>query len=426
MAYHYARTDDAAQAVKYLTFVAERAAQSYAHDEALATLEEALLHAERLPVERDYYVLDLAIRQARHLFRMGRRQELFDLLLGYQTHMEPFQNSALAGQYYITLGQTYAFEVRRQEANDSLQKALQAANLSQDILTKGIALRSLMTENYFASQFLKSIDYGETAIAVFEELEPSIELGDFERSLTFALQGEQIAKSLLNRSVQSSCIAIQGRIYAAKGDWEKGVSSCGLAIRVSPQAFDTALVTGIMGYAKLQEGSIKEGISILESALEQARLYLSKQVQIWFQAYLGEAYLLDGQFDSARNLAQQAWNLSENVQHPWGVALAQRLLGRIGNAQGDTAMAAEHLGKALQRFASMSARYELARTHLDLASLAHRHNNQDAAATHLSAAYAWFQKLQTPKWAEKTAQLAQAYGVTLTEVELDNVTEDSA
>ena len=120
LAYHYARTDHAAQAVKYLTLVAERAAQSYAHDEALATLEEALLHAEQLPVDRDYYVLDLAIRQARHLFRMGRRQELFDLLLGYQTHMEPFQNSALAGQYYITLGQTYAFEGRRQEANDSL------------------------------------------------------------------------------------------------------------------------------------------------------------------------------------------------------------------------------------------------------------------------------------------------------------------
>ena len=219
---------------------------------------------------------------------------------------------------------------------------------------------------------------------------------------------------------------MRGWIYAAKGELEDGISCCELALKVSPQAFDTALATGIMGYAKLQEGSIKEGISILESALEQARLYRSKQVQIWFQAYLGEAYLLDGQFDSARNLAQQAWNLSENVQHPWGVALAQRLLGRIGNAQGDTAMATEHLGKALQRFASMSACYELARTHLDLSSLAHRQNDRDAAATHLSAAYAWFQKLQAPKWAEKTAQLAQAYGVTLTEVELDDVTEGSA
>ena len=74
----------------------------------------------------------------------------------------------------------------------------------------------------------------------------------------------------------------------------------------------------------------------------------------------------------------------------------------------------------------MSTRYELARTHLDLASLAHRQNDQDAAATHLSAAYAWFRKLQTPKWAEKTAQLTQAYGATLSEVELDDVTEGSA
>jgi hypothetical protein len=41
-------------------------------------------------------------------------------------------------------------------------------------------------------------------------------------------------------------------------------------------------------------------------------------------------------------------------------------------------------------------------------------------------AYAWFKKLRAPKWMERTEQLAREDGVTLTEVELEDVeTEDS-
>jgi hypothetical protein len=65
----------------------------------------------------------------------------------------------------------------------------------------------------------------------------------------------------------------------------------------------------------------------------------------------------------------------------------------------------------------------LARTHLDLAALAHTQGNQDAAITHLSTAYAWFKTLQVPKWVKRTEQLAQEYGVTLVEVAREEVTE---
>ena len=72
----------------------------------------------------------------------------------------------------------------------------------------------------------------------------------------------------------------------------------------------------------------------------------------------------------------------------------------------------------------MQARYELARTHLDLASLAHTQDDQDAATTHLSTAYAWFKKLQVPQWIEQTEQLAREYGMTLTAVALEELTEE--
>jgi predicted ATPase len=61
LAYHYARADDTAKAIEYLTLVAEKASQGYAHAEAVVILQEALVHAERLPEEhRDRCVLNFS------------------------------------------------------------------------------------------------------------------------------------------------------------------------------------------------------------------------------------------------------------------------------------------------------------------------------------------------------------------------------
>ena len=106
--------------------------------------------------------------------------------------------------------------------------------------------------------------------------------------------------------------------------------------------------------------------------------------------------------------------------------MAQRTLGRIAQDTGETAEAAIYLQDALATFSSIHSQFERARTHLDLVRLAHTQDSRELATTHLSTAYAWFKKLQVPKWAEKTEQLALEHGVTLTEVELEELTEDDA
>jgi hypothetical protein len=53
-------------------------------------------------------------------------------------------------------------------------------------------------------------------------------------------------------------------------------------------------------------------------------------------------------------------------------------------------------------------------------------SKQDDTTTYFSIAYAWFQKLQMPKWSEQTEQLAQEHGVKLTEVKLDELSEGAS
>ena len=91
---------------------------------------------------------------------------------------------------------------------------------------------------------------------------------------------------------------------------------------------------------------------------------------------------------------------------------------------GNLAEAKTYFQEARDAFASIHSRFELARTHLDLATLSHTQGDTEAAAVHLSTAHAWFIHLQVPKYIGRAEQLARVYGLTLTEVPLTGLTVD--
>jgi len=61
----------------------------------------------------------------------------------------------------------------------------------------------------------------------------------------------------------------------------------------------------------------------------------------------------------------------------------------------------------------MPARFEVARTHLALAELAHAQENRAALTTHLAQAHALFSALRVPHYVERTEQLAEQCRVPL-------------
>ena len=83
LAYHYARTDDAAKAVRYLTGFADRAAGMHAHSDAARALEDALSHVAGLPTgERDQQLVATAVRLAASYYFLGRFRDTVELLEG--------------------------------------------------------------------------------------------------------------------------------------------------------------------------------------------------------------------------------------------------------------------------------------------------------------------------------------------------------
>ncbi len=165
----------------------------------------------------------------------------------------------------------------------------------------------------------------------------------------------------------------------------------------------------------MEKGYLAKAIPVLEHAVQQADQLRSRQFREWFRTLLGEAYLSNGQIKEARNLALKALERSTELKVLLGIGLSKRAVGQIAQAQDDLAEAETHLIEALQTFASTGARFELGRTHLDLAALAHAEGNREARATHLKEAHDLFTALRVPKYVERAEQLSRQFGGSLSQ-----------
>jgi class 3 adenylate cyclase/tetratricopeptide (TPR) repeat protein len=429
LAYHYSKTANAHKAVEYLTRFAEKTAGMYAHAEAAKALEEALPHAERLPGdERDRRKVELVVRRAEFLHFLGRRQEIVDILLQQQERLERLGDPSLAGQYYFWLGFAHAWLGHRAEASRSLSRSLEEATGFGDEAIVGRVHRALATECLYSGRPLdEAVAHGREAVSRLERTEDRFWhnqalftlsyccyfAGDFDSALEVASQLDVLGEATGNRRARANAIMMAGLSYATRGEWMAGVEALQRALDISPDPFETAFILACLGKAHSEGGDPAHAVPVLEQAVQLADRVRSLQFRCWFRTMLGDAYLLDGQTNKAREVLDQALETSAEVKFLLGVGLSYQVLGRIERSEGFLAEAHGHLTDALQTLASINCRFEAGRTHLDLAVLAHAQRKTQAIATHLKEAHSLFRALRVPRYVERSEGLAKEFGAPL-------------
>jgi class 3 adenylate cyclase/tetratricopeptide (TPR) repeat protein len=426
LAYHYSKTDDAQKAVEYLRRFAEKAAGIDAHAEAVTALEEARAHAERLPVEEQgRRLIDLLVREAHSLHFLGRRQEIVDRLLQHRERLERLREPRLAGQYYFWLGFAHAWLGHRAEAAQSLGRSLEEATRSGDEALMGRVHRALAVECLYSGRPCdEAVAHGRQAVSLLERTEDRFWFsqalfalsyshyfgGDFDFSLEVAARLDALGEATGSRRAQTNAATMAGLSYATRGDWEPGIKACERALALSPDDFETAYVLTVLGRAHAEGGDLTRAIPLLEQGVQLGDRVRSRQWREFFRTMLGEAYVRDGQLERARTAAGQALETCREVGYSLGIGWAEQVLGRVAQADGALAEAERHLTGALEAFVSTSARFEMGRTHLFLASLVHARGDRDAAGTHLEEAHALFRALRVPKYVEWAERLAREFG----------------
>jgi class 3 adenylate cyclase/tetratricopeptide (TPR) repeat protein len=428
LAYHYARTAEADKAVTYLTRFAAQATRAYAHEAAATALQEALRHVERLPVAaRDHRRLEVVLSLAQAFSFLGRFGESLELLLQHQKQLAQLQDSVLAGPYYFRLGRTYSLLGDQARAAQHTRRALDAATRCGDKATMGMAYYELAREIFLSGPPQRALEYCQRAVRLLERTgEPwwlgmtywllgstYTFLGAFVLALEATARARAIGAALDDRHIQSYAAFTTCWIEATRGNWQAGMAACQESLALVRDAVNRAHAVGVLGYAYLEQGDAAPAIPLFEQALHAWTQFRLQPMQAWMLTLLSDAHRLDGQLEQAHALGHQGLTLARDVRFQFVIGLGQRALGRIAQASGALAEAAHHLTEALQTFTAIEARFELGRTHVDLATLAHVQGEQQTAATHLTQAHTLFQALQVPRYVERVAQCASAWSVTL-------------
>ena len=421
LAYHYARAEQGAKAVDYLSRLAEKSVRSYANAEASRALAEALEHAVDLPeAGRDARVVDLVMRLVGSLYFQGRFAESLDLLRRHQARAEALGDARVAGEYHFwfAFAQTHADDSAG--AARSAARAIDEARRADDRVTAGKAHYVLAREGFWLSRFAEGAEQAALAVAALQGTEAwwwlghahcfaainLCSLGRFDTALEETARARGLGREREDPRLQSYGAWAAGRVHATRGDWERAIPALTESLRLSPDPLNTSYATGWLGFAHRERGDFAQAVTLLESAVAALTAFRYSRLAGIFRVLLSEAYLWGGREARAREAAESASLLCDELRFAWAGSLARRALGRIALAAGDLAAAERELGPAVERLEAMEAAFDAAVTRLDLAELRARLGDPAGSRAELELARARFAALGAPAYLERAERAA--------------------
>lgn len=429
LAAHFTRADDVPRAVQYLALFAEHAVRAYGHGDAVRALDEAIARTGRLPApaaDRDRRRLELVLQQALSLSILGRFDDVLARLDAERPRLERLADPVLAGAFFFRLALTLSYLGDLPRSVVEAHHALQEAERSGDAPTAGRTHYLLALNAYFTGDAAVGVEHTRRAVDLLAGRAREthwlgltlatrallhLVLGEFANALAATAEAAAVARKDEDRRVLVFALSARGWTLATQGDGAAGVAACREAVELAPDPVSSAVAKGRLGVACLEHGVPAEAIQPLEEATALLAQFKFRVVLERFSAALGEAYLGVGRLEQARALLGGGLAaVREKGYAGWAV----RALGRLAHAEGDLVAAERHLHDGLQVFAEIGARFEVARTQLDLAEVARRRGDLVAAARHAAEADETFRALDLASHARRTAALARPFGEPIT------------
>jgi DNA-binding SARP family transcriptional activator len=423
LAVHFSRADDVPRAVEYLPRFAEQAARAYAHGDTVRALDEAIARVDRLPTpDRERRRMQLVLQQAFSLSILGRFDDLLARLQVERPRLERIDDAALASAFFFRLAFTLTYLGDLPRGIVEAQRTLFEAERCGDEATAGKTHYVLALHAYFAGAPAAGVDHTRRAaallvgkprethwlgLAIYTRGLHHLVLGEFQDALAASAEAAALGEKDGDRRIQSFAASIMGWTLATRGEGASGIESCLHAVELAPDPVSSALAKGRLAFAYLEHGAPADAIGPLEEAIALLTQFKFRQVLGRHIVALGEAHLALGRLESAQDLLTRGLETAREKGYAgWGI----RALGRLARLQGNLAAADRQLGEAAQVFREIGARFEAARTQLDLAEVARTRGDLLSAARLAGEAREAFEALGAPPYVSRAAALASPFG----------------
>jgi class 3 adenylate cyclase/tetratricopeptide (TPR) repeat protein len=422
LAYHYVHSDNASKAVEYLDLANQKAARAHALEDAKAYFDKAMELLGTLPEteENQERRISMLVNQRYVFLGLFRFPDYHELLVHNESVAAEKVSQGLRGSFYGQLGACEWSFGYFDQAIQTLSRAAGLCEASGKVEEAGTA--------YFSSAFshLYRGDY-EKVLIVKEQTLDMMDVGDYVKMLTIASsacselgrwhEAVELGQKALSRAEESSdsslihwpafqlCAA-----YTLKRDFARAIAYGELSVAKAATIVQKAVTQGTLARAWCYTGEPERGIEVL------VRLNTLYQAARFVPALLGntlclaEGYWLAGEYDKARETAEELLDLSERCGARGYLGKAHRLLGEV-TLETNPGEAPSHFDKAISILQEIKAENELALAYSGMGRYHKQQGNTEQARKCLSDALEILERLGTliepDKVREELAELHQ-------------------
>jgi len=418
LAYHYERTENHPKQLEYFAKAGQQAAQEYANDAARGFFTKALVAATRVP-DADANILATIYEGLGDLYNLaGEFDDSYHQYQKAHTALEPLP----VKQAYLPLARLHRKmgRVREQqgkipEAFEHLEQGLQLLQAYQKEPNAAQEMARLYQQGGLThtrrGDSDKAQEWAAKALQAVQHYDFPAELaqiynlfvitsymrGDIDKAIEYGIQSTSLYERLGDKLGAAKAYSNLGMVYSQECNWERSLEYYQHSLQLRQQIGD---VTGIgfvynnIGNVQLWHGAnLEDAISALKEAEQISTDSGLHYLTLGAQASLGEAYLHQGQIESATRYIKNGITLAERTGITTFTPFLNRLYAQVHLANGELALSKEWIAHALQMAEEQQQRDVAGETWCTLGKLYRQQGELDKAQEAIEKSRAILQEL---------------------------------
>jgi tetratricopeptide (TPR) repeat protein len=340
-----------------------------------------------------------------HLFRIP---EYYELLTRYEPMVAALDSPHVAGPFYGRLGNAEWFFGLFDSSIHNSKRGAELCEVAGDSRGAALALNSMQWSHILrgdlervvalSDEILRKWNEGVTLRRIESPLCVSsfayTWLGRWEEALKDGGEALSLAREYSDDSFTSFAACTISWAYMHKGELDRAFEYAELAAEKSSTPFDEAFSQNCVAWARCRSGELEGNIERLATIIQESTGGQPVTYAIVWMPMLAEGYVLAGEYDMARQTAQETAELAERCGARWPLAFAHRLLGEIA-LKTNPDEAPPHFQKAIPILQEIKAENELALAYSGIGRYHKRQGHTEQARVYLTNALEIFERLGT-------------------------------
>ncbi|MBI4853730.1 MAG: sigma 54-interacting transcriptional regulator [Acidobacteria bacterium] len=406
------------------------------YPKAIAKLNEAVLIftvlADREGITRGYFELSLLYININE-YAIAR-----DYLNRAYTDSEHLANRRLTAQIFLRLGMVDHYEGDFASAKSHYSNGLKLVEG-----TKAYRLLGSLQMNLANTLFLEQRGATQKIISLYEQALENFKLlnnshfiahcynnlgdsllrfGMWERAKNFLTEAIELARSANYSHSESLALITLAELKLRCGDLTGARHLLTPAIKIAEQTDKSVLAYAKRVYGYTYTSGNPAALKSFNSSLHLANSVGEHNEIAFALLALVDYYLARQEYEQARNFLKQAQERLNQKPSPYISGFAQRMTGVLKSLEKMPTEAIQHINASISIFTTVGDKYELGRSHLDLAQILINNEIFDTASTHIAQAQEILFELKAQPEIIRAERLKES----LKELQLVNATKASS